>query len=407
MQNYSTDKAIAVPQEASSHWKRNLFVCLIGTFTTVLAMTSILPFLPLYVEQLGITGHAAIVQWSGIAYSVTFLAAGLVSPLWGRLADRYGRKSMLVRASIGMCVAAALMGMAHNIWQLILLRAFAGLAGGYGSGFTILIATQTPRERSGWALGLLSSGLMAGSLVGPLIGGLLPPLVGIRGTFWLSAGAILVTFILTVFFITEDRPAWDERKERSVIRWSDIPGKRQLITILTTAMLLMLAIMSIEPILTIYVSQLTHEPSQLTLLAGIILSASSLGSILSAAWLGKIADKAGYLNVVLGGLVVCALLLIPQGFVNSPVQLIALRFLMGLALGGLLPCITSYIRHNVPDGIAGQILGYSVSFQFAGQVVGPLLGGFVGAHFGLKAVFFATSLIMAIGALNVWSIKRK
>jgi MFS family permease len=398
---------MAVPPIASSHWKRNLFVCLIGSFTTVIAMTSLLPFLPLYVEQLGISGHAAIVQWSGIAYSATFLAAALVAPLWGRLADRYGRKSMLVRASIGMFVATALMGMAHSIWQLILLRAFAGLAGGYGSGSIILIATQTPRQRSGWALGLLSSGLMAGNLAGPIIGGLLPPLVGIRGTFWLSAGAIFVTFILTAFLIIEDRPAKHERKERSSIRWSDIPEKRQLVTMLTTAMLLMLAIMSIEPILTIYVSQLIRNPSHLTLLAGIILSASSLGSILSAAWLGKIADKVGYLNIVLAGLVVSALLLVPQAFVTSPMQLIALRFFMGLALGGLLPCITSYIRHHVPDAIASQVLGYSVSFQFAGQVMGPLLGGFVGAHLGLRAVFFSTSLIMAIGAINVWSIKRK
>jgi MFS family permease len=391
----------------NSFWKKNLYVCLFGSFSTVVAMTSLLPFLPLYVGQLGVTGHSAIVQWSGIAYSVSFMTAALVAPLWGRLADRYGRKSMLVRASLGMVISTALMGMAQNIWQLALLRALAGLAGGYSSGATILIATQTPKERRGWALGLLSSGVMAGNLAGPLIGGILPPVVGIRGTFWIAACIIFITFIITTILIKEDKPMFDKSKAATGIRWSEIPEKRRIIAMLITAMLLMLAIMSIEPILTVYVSQILVDKSQLTLIAGIIMSASSLGSILSAAKLGKLADKIGYLNVIFAGLLIAAALLIPQAFVTASWQLIGLRFLMGLALGGLLPCITSYISHNVPKVITSQVLGYSLSFQFAGQVAGPLLGGFIGGHLGMQAVFFSTAIIMTIGAANVWSIKRR
>ena len=119
-------------------------------------------------------------QWSGVAYGATFFSAALVAPLWGRLADRYGRKLMLIRASLGMAVAMSLIGMAQNVWQLVGLRLLAGLLGGYASGSTVLVATQTPKERSGWALGTLSSAIMAGNLVGPLIGGVLPPLIGIR-----------------------------------------------------------------------------------------------------------------------------------------------------------------------------------------------------------------------------------
>ena len=174
---------------SSPYWRRNLAVCMLGSFSTIVAMTLLLPFLPLYVEQLGVTGHAAIVQWSGVAYGATFFTAALVAPLWGRLADLYGRKLMLIRASLGMAVAMALIGVAHDIWQLVGLRLLAGLLGGYASGSTLLVATQTPKERSGWALGVLASGVMAGNLVGPLIGGVLPPLIGIRSTF-LFAGAI-------------------------------------------------------------------------------------------------------------------------------------------------------------------------------------------------------------------------
>ena len=170
-------------QWEDKHWRRNLAVCVFGSFTTIVAMTLLLPFLPLYVEQLGVHDHAAIVQWSGIAYGATFFTAALVAPLWGRLADRYGRKLMLIRASLGMAVAMSLIGMAQNVWQLVALRLLAGLLGGYASGSIVLVATQTPKARSGWALGMLSSGIMAGNLVGPLIGGALPPLIGIRATF--------------------------------------------------------------------------------------------------------------------------------------------------------------------------------------------------------------------------------
>jgi len=385
------------------HWRRNLAVCLAGSFTTLVAMTLLLPFLPLYVEELGAEGHAAIVQWSGVAYGATFFAAALVAPLWGRLGDRYGRKSMLVRASLGMAVAMSLTGMAQNVWQLVMLRVLIGFAGGYSSGSTILVAMQTPKHRSGWALGTLSAGIMAGNLVGPLIGGALPPLIGIRNTFFLAGGVIFASFLATLFLIKEDPRragrASDAGKTRRHERaWSRIPDKGPVAAMLFTGMLLMFATMSIEPILTVYVGQLIENPQSVTLVSGVVMSAAALGSILSASRLGQLADRIGHWNVITGALAVSALLLIPQAFVTASWQLVALRFLMGLALGGLLPCITTVIRHNVPDAVGGNVLGLSISAQYAGQVVGPLAGGFVGGHFGMRAVFLLTAALMAFGA---------
>ena len=131
-------------RQGATAWQRNLWVCVFGSFTTIVGMTILLPFLPLYVEELGASGHAAIVQWSGVAYGATFFSAALFAPLWGRLADRYGRKLMLIRASLGMAVAMSLIGMAQTVWQLVLLRLLAGLLGGYSSGSNLLVATQTP-----------------------------------------------------------------------------------------------------------------------------------------------------------------------------------------------------------------------------------------------------------------------
>lgn len=395
----------AKAEAGSSYWKRNLVISLLGSFTTIVAMTLLLPFLPLYVEELGVKNHAAIVQWSGIAYGATFFAAALVAPLWGRLGDIYGRKLMLVRASLGMTVTISLMGMADNIWQLVALRLFVGLAGGYASGSMVLVATQTPKDRSAWALGVLSSGIMAGNLVGPLIGGALPPIIGIRATFLAAGGVIFLAFLATTFLIKEEKSPARKQAAKASGGWKSVPDKGPVIAMLATGLLLMFANMSIEPIITVYVAQLVSEQSQVTMIAGIVMSAAALGSILSASRLGKLADRIGHWPVIAGALAVAGLLLIPQAFVTSSWQLIVLRFLMGIALGGLLPCISAVIRHSVPDSSAGSILGLSISSQYVGQVAGPILGGFVGGHIGMPAVFFGTSVLLLAGAGYAWLVK--
>jgi MFS family permease len=388
--------------DGTADWKRNLWVCVFGTFTTIVAMTLLLPFLPLYVEQLGVTDRAAIAEWSGAAYGATFLTAAMFAPLWGRLGDQYGRKLMLIRASLGMAVAMSLIGLSQNVYQLVGLRLLAGLLGGYSSGSTILVAAQTPRTHTARALGIMSSGVMAGSLAGPLIGGFLPPLIGIRMTF-LAAGAIIfVAFLATTFLIKEEPRPRRSRSVKHKAGFASVPDKGPVIAMLAAGMLLMFANMSIEPIITVYVAQIVPDASKVTIVAGFVMAAAALGSIISASWLGKLADRIGHWTVIVGCLLVCALLLIPQAFVTAGWQLIGLRFLMGLSLGGLLPCVVTVIRHNVPERSAGSILGYSTSSQYVGQVAGPLAGGFIGGHFGMRAVFLGTSALMAAGALYGW-----
>ncbi len=402
--------APALPAEPVAHryWRRNLAVTVFGSLTTIMAMTLLLPFLPLYVQELGVRDRAAVVQWSGIAYAATFLVSALCQPLWGHLADRYGRKLMLMRASLGMAVGMSLVGLVGNVWQLVAVRALIGLLGGYASGSTVLVATQTPRERTGWALGVLASGVMAGNLVGPLVGGVLPELVGIRSTFFLAAGVIFVSFVLTVTLVREDpRPRRVAGAAAGPDGWAAIPDRLPVLAMLATGLLLMFANMSVEPIITVYVAQ--FEPAaRVTTWSGVVMSATALGSILSASRMGRLADRVGHWRVVTGSLLASAVLLLPQAFVTAGWQLVALRFLLGLALGGLLPCIAAVIRHAVPDRVAGRILGYSVSAQYAGQVAGPVAGGFVGGHLGMRAVFLATGAVLAAGAAwNWWVLRRQ
>jgi len=384
-------------------WRRNLFVAVFGAFTTVLAMTMLLPFLPLYVAELGVHGQASIAEWSGIAFGATFLAAGAAAPLWGRLADRYGRKPLLIRASLGMAVCMALTGTVHTMAQLVGLRLLTGLLGGYASGATILVATQTPRERSAWALGILSSGIMAGGLLGPLAGGLLPPLMGIRNSFFLAGGLIFIAFLLTATLIRERRPPGRHRASGGMPPLAD---RRHVLALLLVGMLLTLANFSVEPIITLFIAELGTPPARVTMVAGLAMSAAALGSMLAAPRIGRLADRTGHRRVALASLLACAALLLPQAAVQAPWQLVVLRLLMGVALAGLMPAVTSMIRHSVPAEITGRVLAWNTSTQYVGQVAGPMLGATVAAHLGMRPVFLATAVLMLAGCLLVRGLPR-
>jgi DHA1 family multidrug resistance protein-like MFS transporter len=349
-----------------------------------------------------VSSQSAIIEWSGIAFGATFLGTAVTAPLWGRLADRYGRKPMLVRAAVGMAVVMSLIGVAHTVHQLVALRLIAGLVGGYASASTVMVGTQVPRERAGWALGILSTGALAGSLIGPLVGGVLPAWLGIRGTFFAGGAMIAVAALLTIFVVKEDFHPADAAARKTT---SPAPPARRtnyavVTALLATAMMVLLANMSIEPIITVYIGGLGVAPVNITRIA--------LGSILTAARLGALADRIGSWNVIVACLIVTGIAMIPQAFVTEWWQLAGLRLLMGMSLAGLLPAISKLARHSVDESKTGQMLGYLQSAQFSGQVIGPVIGGQIGVYLGLHSVFFVTgSLLIACACLAQWARKQQ
>lgn len=397
---------IGYAERNEHYWRRNLAVCVFGSFTTLVSLSMLLPFLPLYVQQLGVESQAAVIQWSGIAFGATFLGTAVTAPLWGRLADRFGRKPMLIRAAVGMAVVMSLIGVAHNVYELVALRLVAGLVGGYASASTVMVGTQAPRDRAGWALGVLSTGALAGSLVGPLVGGLLPEWIGIRGTFFAGGTMIAVAALLTIFVVKENFQPSDS--ERRTANSAADQGRRTdyavVATLLLTTMMVLLANMSIEPIITVYIGGLGVSADRLTRVAGVVMAASALGSILTAARLGALADRIGSWNVIIGCLVLTGLSMVPQAYVSHWWQLAVLRVVMGMTLAGLLPSIAKLARQSVNEGATGQMLGYLQSAQFSGQVIGPVIGGQIGVYLGLRAVFFVTgTLLVAAGGLALWA----
>jgi DHA1 family multidrug resistance protein-like MFS transporter len=268
-----------------------------------------------------------------------------------------------------------------------------------------MIGSQVPKEKAGWALGVLSTGALSGNLIGPLVGGFLPGFVGIRGTFFVGGAMIAVAAITTIVLIREDFDrATDGARRGRETRAPGVSSRWPIIAaLLMTAMMVLLANMSIEPIITVYIGQLGVALDDQARIAGVIMACSALGSILTAARLGALADRVGGWNVIIGCLLVTGVVMVPQAFVTQWWQLAILRGVMGMSIAGLLPAIAKLIRHSVADYNTGKVLGYLQSAQFSGQVIGPLIGGQIGAHFGLHHVFLVTGALLVLCAgINGW-----
>jgi len=383
-------------------WKRNLIVCWFGMFVTSVGMSQLGPVLPLYIDKLGVHNSALISQFSGIAFGVTFIISAIFSPIWGLAADKFGRKPMLLRASLGMSIIIFCMGFAHNVYVLIGLRLLQGVITGYGTACTTLIATQTDKEHAGSALGTLSTASIAGSLLGPMIGGYIGETVGLQNVFFLTGGLMMVAFVTTVLFVKESFTRQDKKVLKFKEIWSIIPDKSLMITMFITFFVLTIALYSIEPVITVYISQLSAHSTHVALLAGMAFSASGLASIIAAPGLGKISDRIGPHKVIFVALIVSGLMVIPQAFVKNAWELMGLRFILGLATAGLTPSVNTLVKRITPDAITGRVFGFNMSAGYLGVFVGSILGGQIGAYLGVKYVFFVTSALLLLNAILVY-----
>ncbi len=389
-------------------WKKNLYVCWFGVFATSAGLSQLIPILPLFIQQLGVDNVAEIEEWSGIAYGVTFILMAVFSPIWGKAADRYGRKPMLLRASLGMALVLTCMGFVQNVYQLVGLRLLQGTISGYYSAAITLVATQTPKDRSGWALGTLSTGAVAGMLLGPLLGGAVAHLFGLRSVFFVIGALLLVAFLAALLYVTENFTP----SEKAAPKFRDIrrmmPYPEVTVAMFATTFMLQLALMSIQPILTVYIAELSSDATYIAFLSGMVFAASGLSSVIAAPRLGALADRIGPPKVMVFALLAAGLLFIPQALVRNAWELMALRFLLGIATASLLPSINSMIRQITPDEMTGQIYGYNQSAQFVGSFGGAVMGGQIASMFGLKYVFFSTSVLLLLNAAWVyWGVVRK
>ncbi|RYL93034.1 MFS transporter [Sporolactobacillus sp. THM7-4] len=392
-------------------WKKNLYVCWFGAFATAAGMSQIVPFLPLYIAKLGIHDTAEIERWAGLVFGATFFVSALVSPLWGTLADKYGRKPMLLRAGLGMSIVIFLMAFVQNVYQLFALRLIMGTVAGFIPASIILVATQTPRSHSGWALGVLSTGGVSGSLIGPLVGGALSEYIGMRMVFIDTSVFLFCAFLASLIFIREKFVPPVKKGPSFHEVWGILPHAGLFLAMIITTFMVQLANMSIQPIITVYVKILTPNASHIEMISGIVVASAGIASVIAAPMLGKLSDRIGPRRVLLFALIFTGIVFIPQAFVTDPWQLTALRFLLGLATAGILPSINTIVKQMAPENITGRLFGYNQSAQFLGTLGGSLLGSHIAAAFGIKYVFFSTSSLLFVNAawvvLSTLLAKRK
>jgi DHA1 family multidrug resistance protein-like MFS transporter len=389
-------------------WKLNLISVWLGCFFTGLAMSQILPFLPLYVEQLGVSGHQSLSIWSGLVFSGTFLVSALVSPLWGSLADRKGRKLMLLRASLGMAIVIALQGLVTNVYQLFALRALMGLTSGYIPNAMALVASQVPRDKSGWALGTLSTGPVTGVIVGPLLGGLMADHLGLRVVFFVTAGLMFVSFLITLFLIKEHRievKKTDRLSGKAVFQ--SLPYPTLIVTLFVSTLMIQLANSSISPILTLFIKELSGDSGNIAFISGMIAAVPGIAALISAPRLGRLGDRIGTSRILLAALGLTTVLFAIMAWVETPLQLGILRFMLGFADGALMPAVQTLLLKYSSDQVTGRIFGYNQSFMYLGNVVGPLIGSGVSALMGFRWVFAVTAVLVLINCLQVRSQFKK
>ncbi|PLR30880.1 multidrug transporter subunit MdtG [Chimaeribacter coloradensis] len=389
-------------------WKVNLFSVWLGCFFTGLAMSQILPFLPLYIAQLGVQGHASLSLWSGLVFSGTFMVSAVVAPMWGSLADRKGRKLMLLRASLGMAVVMLLQGFATNVWQLFILRTLMGLTSGYIPNAMALVASQVPRDKSGWALGTLSTGQISGVILGPLLGGFMADHVGLRVVFFMTAGMLFISFLVTLFLIKERVVVVSKADKLSgKAVFASLPYPMLIISLFCTTLTIQLANGSIGPILALFIQALTPANDNIAFISGVIAAVPGVSALLAAPRLGRLGDRIGTERVLLAALLFAMLLFFLMSWVTTPVQLAVLRFLLGFADGALLPAVQTLLMKHSSEQVTGRIFGYNQSFMYLGNVAGPLIGSGISALAGFRWVFIATAIIIIINTLQLWlNVKR-
>ena len=379
-------------------WKDNLRVAWFGSFLTGASISLVVPFMPIFVEQLGIE-RDQVAFYAGLAISVSAVSAALVSPIWGILADKYGRKPMMIRAGLAMTITMGGLAFVPNIYWLLFLRLLNGVFTGFVPNATALIASQVPKDKSGAALGTLSTGVVAGTLTGPFVGGFIAEVFGIRNVFLLVGSFLFLAAILTIFFIKEDfQPVAKEKAIPTKEVFSSFKYPRLLVNLFLTSFVIQFSAQSIGPILALYVRDL-GQTENLLFVSGLIVSSMGFSSMMSAGILGKLGDKVGNHRLLVAAQIYSVIIYLLCAHATSPLQLGLYRFLFGLGTGALIPGVNALLSKMTPKSGISRIFAFNQVFFYLGGVIGPMAGSAVAGYFGYHAVFYATAACVAFSCL--------
>ncbi len=391
-------------------WERTFWAVWVARLLASLGFSFAFPLLPLYIQYLGVRDSAEAAAWAGALSAGSALSMGLAAPLWGTLADRHGRKLMLQRALFSGAVLITLMGLAPNVQVLFGLRVIQGLFTGVVTAATVLVTSQTPRDRLASSLGLLSVGTFIGTSAGPFAGGLIADTFGFRTSFFLTGimllcGGLIVTFGVREQFTPPAQEHDGARGPAGVLRstLSSLALLRDggLASVIVVTFLVHLGTMVVSPVLPLYIQQLSGAEQFVASTAGGIVASTAMVSALSAVFIGRLADRVGHRRIMVVCTLAAGLLYLPQGMARSTLELLLLRAAMALFLGGVLPTANALIAVLAPEHRRGAFYGLTQTVSSLGSVLGPAAGATLAATFGLHSVFFATGTILL--AVSGWA----
>lgn len=382
-------------------WKRTVYISLVCVFCIAFGVSQLAPILPLYFHDLGVQTPEAMSLWSGLATGATYIIVCLAAPFWGRIADKRGRKITLIRSSFGMALCNILIAFQTTPEGVVLIRLIQGLVSGFYSASITLIASESPIERTGWALGLLASANLAGSLIGPLLGGYIADTVGIRNDFIIVGIIMGLAGLLATVFIHENYVPKDNVEKLSISKLKEqIPKFNSIIALCVASFIYAICIMSLQPVISVYIKGiLPSNTENIAFIAGAVFSAMGIAQLISSSPLGKLVDKIGPRKVLVISLIYVGILNIPQAYVSDVYQLAIIRFLQGFGLGGMLPALNTYLSSKTPREFTGQVFSYNQSCLFLGYFLGAVGGASLMAWLGFTTLFWASGGLFIISAL--------
>ncbi len=386
-------------------WKRNLAVIWVAELLAIAGFSVAFPFLPYYIQELGISGEGQVELWSGVIIAAQGVTMTVFAPIWGSLADRYGRKLMVERATFGGALILSAMALVTNVQQLVLLRALQGVFTGTVAAATTLVASSTPRERAGYALGLLQMAVWIGASVGPLLGGLIADSLGYRAVFWVTGGLLLVAGVTVWRFVHEDftPPARDQKTRGGgfLEGWKVVLATQGLLALFATRIAVRLGSSLTTPILPLFIQGLVPPDGRVASITGLISGAAAATSAVSAVLVGRASDRLGYRSVLLVSAALTAALFVPHYFVTDPWQLLFLQALVGFSLGGVVAAHSTALANLSPEGRQGAVYGIDTSAISAASAVAPMIGAGVAAAYGLRLPFLLTAGAIGLSAVLV------
>ncbi len=383
---------LALPEE---QWRRNRLAISIAAALIFSGFTFVMPFLPLYVRELGVQGEAEIATWSGLLLTTAPLLAGLLGPFWGRLGDRFGMKIMVERAILAMALHWGLFGFARSTYHLLGLRIMLGMLGGFGSLSMPLLVSTTPREYVSRSIGGLQTVQMVSAAVGPIVGGLLADLIGIRVTCLISSASGLTALVLISLLYREDAATPAAAKGRTGSRrmsFRQAAAYPAFGTMVFVMFLVSFVERSFGPVVPLYVLTLGTGLNNAARTAGMIISLGLFSEAISATVIGSRLRKSQPRGLLLWRLAGGSLVCLPMGLVWATPQLLVLRVALGLLAGGCMVVVYTLGSQVIPAETRATSFSFLASAALLGGAIGPIVAGAL-THLNIRAIFFFDSFL--------------